>query len=136
MKIRTHGLALLLFLTVGCDRHTSPVVTTVDIDAIVRNIDLGGYDGYITFDWDVINSSDRDISGWEISIHLETSDQKAYQGIFFNHETPLSVGDTIRFTNNVLFHVDANNVYPVLLESNALGIRNYGVNYRHGIIRE
>jgi len=72
----------------------------------VRSITLNGYDGFITFDWDIMNTSNNDVDGWEIKVHLESTDGLHYYGIFFDHDAMVVAGDTVRFYNNILFYVD------------------------------
>ncbi len=135
---RSKILFLSLFvLWLACvEKKTGEVHSTLPIEAAVRHIKLEGYDGLIRFDWDIMNTSGYPIDGWEVKVDIMTTDSLHYNGIFFDYNAPMDVDDTLRFTDYVMFYIDASSVYPVRLRSDAIGIQRFTKQYAWGIITE
>ena len=51
----------------SCEDEVSPTSTSyVPIEAQLWGLEFQGYDGYIVADWEITNTSNYNISGWEI----------------------------------------------------------------------
>ena len=57
--------ALLIFFSCEDEVSSSPR-NYVPIEAQLWGLEFQGYDGYILADWEIKNTSDLNISGWEI----------------------------------------------------------------------
>ncbi|MFQ6605154.1 MAG: hypothetical protein ACE5D8_06320 [Fidelibacterota bacterium] len=126
---------LILFIT-ACEKKTGEVHSTVPIESAIRHIELEGYDGLIKFDWDIMNTSDHPVDGWEVKVSLVTSDSLQYTGVFFDYDAPLEAGDTLGFNQYVMFYIDANSVYPIRLRSDVIGLHSLTTLYTWGIIKD
>ena len=50
----------------GCEDEVSPSLTSyVPIEAQLWGLEFQGYDRYIVADWEITNTSDYNITGWE-----------------------------------------------------------------------
>ncbi|NOZ04695.1 MAG: hypothetical protein GXO92_08895 [FCB group bacterium] len=134
MLIRLSLLFVFLW-TLGCEDENISTNTYVEIDASVQRIELGGYDGYIVTDWEITNTSDKVISGWEIRVRVVTASYQSEEGIFFNHDVRLQPGETELYTDNILFHLDADNMYPIMLKNDDTSIRLWDIVEIKGIVR-
>ena len=69
MVCSKHKILLLVILAifmVGCEDEMTPLASYVPIDAQLWGLEFQGYDGYIVADWEITNTADVNISGWEI----------------------------------------------------------------------
>ena len=119
-------LLLVMLLSAGCEEEPIPPRRYVDIQAKLLHLTQEGYGGYIIGDWRVTNTSDYTINGWEIRVKLTTTDNQRENGIFFHHDAEMAPGAIEEFYDNVLFHKDANSIYPIELESSNAGITTSG----------
>jgi hypothetical protein len=126
---------MVLLLIAGCQREEVETVTYVDLEAQVRRITLEGYDGYIITDWEITNPTAQEVSGWEVEVRVVTVSNQTEEGLFFNHEAPLAPGESRLFVDNILFHLDADNMYPVTLKYDDHGIRSWQVLQVRGLVQ-
>jgi hypothetical protein len=76
-------LIVLLFFMWGCEDEMTPLASYVPIDAQLWGLEFQGYDGYIVADWEISNTADVSISGWEIHIKIVMINDQSEQGFFF-----------------------------------------------------
>jgi len=122
------------FLLIGCEESSSEEFQYFDIKSQLTNLYLDGYDGYFHTDWDIINTTDQILGGWEIQVRVVTSSYQIETGIFFQHDTHILPGDTTRFNNNIMFHRDSENIFPISLSVPDTTIRSWKVFYTRGIV--
>ena len=127
-------LLLAGFLLIGCEESSAEEFQYFDIKSQLTNLYLGGYDGYFHTDWDIINTTDQILDGWEIQVRVVTSSHQNETGIFFQHDIHIAPGDTARFDNNIMFHRDSENIFPITLSVSDSTIRSWKVFYTRGIV--
>lgn len=124
--------AIIIF---GCDEeHNAGEFDYFDIDVQLTNLTIGGYDGYFVTDWNIINNTNQTLDGWEITVRVITASYQHEVGIFFRHDVNITPGDTIGFTNNILFHRDTENLYPVTLTVPDTTLRVWDILSAQGLV--
>ncbi len=110
-------LLLVMLMSLGCEDESLPPRRYIDIDAKLLQLTLEEYGGFIIGDWNITNTSDYTIDGWEIRVKLIITPNQPENGIFFHHKAEMTAGANVEFYDNILFHKDANSIYPITLES-------------------
>jgi len=110
-------LILILVLSLGCEDESLPPRQYIDIDATLLELTLEDYGGFIIGDWSITNTSEHTIDGWEIRVNIIINQDQSENGIFFHHKAEITPGAVVEYHDNVLFHMDANSIYPIILES-------------------
>ena len=101
-KVRYIILLCSVLIFSSCEDAVSPAPTSyVPIEAQLWGLEFQGYDGYIVADWEVTNTSDSNISGWEIHTVITMLNDQVEKGLFFRHNISISPGDSTRFDGNV-----------------------------------
>ncbi len=127
-------IASIVFILSGCEEEAAARFDYFDIDAQLTNLMIGGYDGYFITDWNIINNSDQTLDGWEITVRVITASYQHETGIFFRHDVNIAPGDTIGYTNNILFHRDTENLYPITLSVPDTTLRVWDILSVQGLI--
>ena len=119
----------------GCEDEVSPSLTSyVPIEAQLWGLEFQGYDGYIVADWEITNTSDYNVSGWEIHTVITMINDQIEKGLFFRHNISIAPGDSMRFDGNVFFHRDAVSIYPVTLTTDNNAMKNWEIISIRGLI--
>ena len=119
----------------GCEDEVSPSLTSyVPIEAQLWGLEFQGYDGYIVADWEITNTSDYNVSGWEIHTVITMINDQIEKGLFFRHNISIAPGDSTRFDGNVFFHRDAVSIYPVTLTSDNDAMKYWEIISIRGLI--
>ena len=106
----------------------------ISIEAQLWGLEFQGYDGYIVADWEIANTSDYNISGWEVHTVITMINDQIEKGLFFRHDISISPGDSIRFDGNVFFHRDAVSIYPVTLTADNAAMKHWEITSIRGLI--
>ena len=106
----------------------------ISIEAQLWGLEFQGYDGYIVADWEIANTSDYNISGWEVHTVITMINDQIEKGLFFRHNVSISAGDSARFNGNVFFHQDAVSIYPVTLTADNAGMKQWEIISIRGLI--
>jgi len=106
----------------------------ISIEAQLWGLEFQGYDGYIVADWEIANTSDYNISGWEVHTVITMINDQIEKGLFFRHDISISPGDSIRFDGNVFFHRDAVSIYPVTLTADNAAMKHWKITSIRGLI--
>ena len=69
---------------VGCEDEMTPLASYVPIDAQLWGLEFQGYDGYIVADWEITNTADVNISGWEIHAKITMINDQIEQDFSFD----------------------------------------------------
>ena len=125
--------ALLIFFSCEDEVSSSPR-NYVPIEAQLWGLEFQGYDGYIVADWEIKNTSDLNISGWEIHTVITMINDQIEKGLFFRHDIDISAGDSLRVDGNVFFHRDAVSIYPVTLTSDDDAMKRWEITSIKGLI--
>ena len=133
-KHRILLLVILAIFIVGCEDEMTPLASYVPIDAQLWGLEFQGYDGYIVADWEITNTADVNISGWEIHTKIIMINDQAEQGLFFRHDVTMAPGDSSRFSGNVFFHRDAVSIYPVTLTADNAAMKNWDIIKIRGLV--
>ena len=137
MVCSKHKILLLVILAifmVGCEDEMTPLASYVPIDAQLWGLEFQGYDGYIVADWEITNTADVSISGWEIHIKIVMINDQTEQGLFFRHDVTMAPGDSARFAGNVFFHRDAVSIYPVALTTDNAAMKSWDIITIRGLV--
>ena len=126
-------VGLLLFMW-GCEDELTPLASYVPIDAQLWDLKFQGYDGYIVADWEITNTANVNISGWEIHIKIVMINDQSEQGLFFRHDVTMDPGYSARFAGNVFFHRDAVSIYPVTLTADNAAMKNWDIITIRGLV--
>ena len=126
--------ASIVFIFYGCEEQAAARFDYFDIDAQLTGLVLGGYGGYIITGWNIINDSDKTLDGWEITVRVVTASYQHETGIFFRHDVNIAPGDTVGYTNNILFHRDTENLYPITLSVPDTTLRVWDILSVQGLI--
>lgn len=126
-------VGLLLFMW-GCEDELTPLSSYVPIDAQLWGLEFQGYDGYIVADWEITNTANVNISGWEIHIKIVMINDQSEQGLFFRHDVTMDPGGRARFAGNVFFHRDAVSIYPVTLTADNAAMKNWDIITIRGLV--
>ena len=119
----------------GCEDEVSPSLTSyVPIEAQLWGLEFQGYDGYIVADWEITNTSDYNVSGWEIHTVITMINDQIEKGLFFRHNISIAPGDSMRFDGNVFFHLDAVSIYPVTLTTDNNAMKHWEIISIRGLI--
>ena len=119
----------------GCEDEVSPSLTSyVPIEAQLWGLEFQGYDGYIVADWEITNTSDYNVSGWEIHTVITMINDQIEKGLFFRHNISIAPGDSMRFDGNVFFHRDAVSIYPVTLTTDNNAMKHWEIISIRGLI--
>ena len=119
----------------GCEDEVSPSLTSyVPIEAQLWGLEFQGYDGYIVADWEITNTSDYNVSGWEIHTVITMINDQIEKGLFFRHNISIAPGDSMRFDGNIFFHRDAVSIYPVTLTTDNNAMKNWEIISIRGLI--
>ena len=86
---------LLIFFSCE-DEVSSSSRNYVPIEAQLWGLEFQGYDGYIVADWEITNTSDLNISGWEVHTVITMINDQIETGLFFRHDIDISPGDSVR----------------------------------------
>jgi len=116
------------------DEVSSSSSSYVAIEAQLWGLEFQGYDGYIVADWEIANTSDYNISGWEVHTVITMIDDQIEKGLFFRHNVSISAGDSARFNGNIFFHRDAVSIYPVTLTSDNTAMKHWEIISIRGLI--
>jgi len=116
------------------DEVSSSSSSYVSIEAQLWGLEFQGYDGYIVADWEIANTSDYNISGWEVHTVITMIDDQIEKGLFFRHNVSISAGDSARFNGNIFFHRDAVSIYPVTLTSDNTAMKHWEIISIRGLI--
>ena len=112
----------------GCEDEVSPSLTSyVPIEAQLWGLEFQGYDGYIVADWEITNTSDYNVSGWEIHTVITMINDQIEKGLFFRHNISIAPGDSMRFDGNIFFHRDAVSIYPVTLTTDNNAMKHWEI---------
>ena len=134
-KVRYTILLFSTLLFFCCEDEISPSSTSyVPIEAQLWGLEFQGYDEYIVADWEITNTSDYTISGWEIHTVITMINNQIEKGLFFRHNVNMSPGDSMRFDGNVFFHRDAVSIYPVTLTKDDGAMKNWEIISIRGLI--
>ena len=134
-KVRYIILLCSVLIFSSCEDAVSPTLTSyVPIEAQLWGLEFQGYDGYIVADWEVTNTSDSNISGWEIHTVITMLNDQVEKGLFFRHNVSIPPGDSTRFDGNVFFHRDAVSIYPVTLTSDNDAMKYWEIISIRGLI--
>ena len=119
----------------GCEDEVSPSLTSyVPIEAQLWGLEFQGYDGYIVADWEITNTSDYNVSGWEIHTVITMINDQIEKGVFFRHNISIAPGDSMRFDGNVFFHRDAVSIYPVTLTTDNNAMKHWEIISIRGLV--
>ena len=119
----------------SCEDEVSPSSANyVPIEAQLWGLEFQGYDGYIVADWEITNTSDYNVSGWEIHTVITMINDQIEKGLFFRHNISIAPGDSMRFDGNVFFHRDAVSIYPVTLTSDNDAMKYWEIISIRGLI--
>ena len=118
----------------GCEDEMTPLASYVPIDAQLWGLEFQGYDGYIVADWEISNTADVNISGWEIHIKIVMINDQIEEGLFFRHNVTMAPGDSARFAGNVFFHRDAVSIYPVALTTDNEAMKSWDITTIRGLV--
>ena len=119
----------------GCEDEVSPSLTSyVPIEAQLWGLEFQGYDGYIVADWEITNTSDYNVSGWEIHTVITMINDQIEKGLFFRHNISIAPGDSMRFDGNIFFHRDAVSIYPVTLTTDNNAMKHWEIISIRGLI--
>jgi len=119
----------------GCEDEVSPSLTSyVPIEAQLWGLEFQGYDGYIVADWEITNTSDYNVSGWEIHTVITMINDQIEKGLFFRHNISIAPGDSMRFDGNVFFHRDAVSIYPVTLTTDNNAMKHWEIISIRGLV--
>ena len=119
----------------GCEDEVSPSLTSyVPIEAQLWGLEFQGYDGYIVADWEITNTSDYNITGWEVHTVITMINDQIEKGLFFRHNISIAPGDSMRFDGNVFFHRDAVSIYPVTLTTDNNAMKHWEIISIRGLI--
>jgi len=116
------------------DEVSSSSSSYVSIEAQLWGLEFQGYDGYIVADWEIANTSDYNISGWEVHTVITMINDQIEKGLFFRHNVSISAGDSARFNGNVFFHQDAVSIYPVTLTADNAAMKQWEIISIRGLI--
>ncbi|MEC9274033.1 MAG: hypothetical protein VX680_05030 [Candidatus Neomarinimicrobiota bacterium] len=116
------------------DEVSSSSSSYVSIEAQLWGLEFQGYDGYIVADWEIANTSDYNISGWEIHTVITMINDQIEKGLFFRHNVSISAGDSARFNGNIFFHRDAVSIYPVTLTADNDAMKHWEIISIRGLI--
>ena len=116
------------------DEVSSSSSSYVSIEAQLWGLEFQGYDGYIVADWEIANTSDYNISGWEVHTVITMIDDQIEKGLFFRHNVSISAGDSARFNGNIFFHRDAVSIYPVTLTADNDAMKHWEIISIRGLI--
>ena len=116
------------------DEVSSSSSSYVSIEAQLWSLEFQGYDGYIVADWEIANTSDYNISGWEVHTVITMINDQIEKGLFFRHNVSISAGDSARFNGNVFFHQDAVSIYPVTLTADNAAMKQWEIISIRGLI--
>ena len=116
------------------DEVSSSSSSYVSIEAQLWGLEFQGYDGYIVADWEIANTSDYNISGWEVHTVITMINDQIEKGLFFRHNVSISAGDSARFNGNVFFHQDAVSIYPVTLTADNAAMKHWEIISIRGLI--
>ena len=116
------------------DEVSSSSSSYVSIEAQLWGLEFQGYDGYIVADWEIANTSDYNISGWEVHIVITMINDQIEKGLFFRHNVSISTGDSARFNGNIFFHRDAVSIYPVTLTADNDAMKHWEIISIRGLI--
>ena len=116
------------------DEVSSSSSSYVSIEAQLWGLEFQGYDGYIVADWEIANTSDYNISGWEVHTVITMINDQIEKGLFFRHNVSISAGDSARFNGNVFFHRDAVTIYPVTLTADNDAMKHWEIISIRGLI--
>ena len=116
------------------DEVSSSSSSYVSIEAQLWGLEFQGYDGYIVADWEITNTSDYNVSGWEIHTVITMINDQIEKGLFFRHNISIAPGDSVRFDGNVFFHRDAVSIYPVTLTTDNNAMKNWEIISIRGLI--
>lgn len=106
----------------------------ISIEAQLWGLEFQGYDGYIVADWEIANTSDYNISGWEVHTVITMINDQIEKGLFFRHNVSIAAGDSAHFNGNVFFHRDAVSIYPVTLTTDNAGMKQWEIISIRGLI--
>ena len=96
IKVRYIIFLFTLLIFFGCeDEVSSSSRNYVPIEAQLWVLEFQGYDGYIVADWEITNTSDLNISGWEVHTVITMINDQIEKGLFFRHDIDISPGDYI-----------------------------------------
>ena len=127
-------LGILAILLVGCEDEMTPLASYVPIDAQLWDLEFQGYDGYIIADWEINNTANVNISGWEIHTKITMINDQIEQGLFFRHDVTMAPGDSARFAGNVFFHRDAVSISPVALTTDNAAMKGWDIITIRGLV--
>jgi len=116
------------------DEVSSSSSSYVSIEAQLWGLEFQGYDGYIVADWEIANTSDYNISGWEVHTVITMINDQIEKGLFFRHNVSIAAGDSARFNGNVFFHQDAVSIYPVTLTADNAAMKQWEIISIRGLI--
>ncbi|MEC8838526.1 MAG: hypothetical protein VYA09_00065 [Candidatus Neomarinimicrobiota bacterium] len=116
------------------DEVSSSSSSYVSIEAQLWGLEFQGYDGYIVADWEIANTSDYNISGWEVHTVITMINDQIEKGLFFRHNVSISAGDSARFNGNIFFHRDAVSIYPVTLTADNDAMKHWEIISIRGLI--
>ena len=134
-KVRYIILLCSVLIFSSCEDAVSPApISYVPIEAQLWGLEFQGYDGYIVADWEVTNTSDRNISGWEIHTVITMINDQIEKGLFFRHNISIAPGDSMRFDGNVFFHRDAVSIYPVTLTTDNNAMKHWEIISIRGLV--
>ena len=134
-KVRYIILICSAIIFYSCEDEVSPTSTSyVPIEAQLWGLEFQGYDGYIVADWEITNTSNYNISGWEIHTVITMLNDQIEKGLFFRHDINMSPGDSLRFDGNVFFHRDAVSIYPVTLTSDNNAMKHWEIISIRGLV--
>ena len=97
-------------------------------------LEFQGYDRYIVADWEITNTSDYNITGWEVHTVITMINDQIEKGLFFRHNISIAPGDSMRFDGNVFFHRDAVSIYPVTLTTDNNAMKHWEIISIRGLI--
>ena len=137
----------MALLISGCETIEIYRPEFVEIVGIVRGHYIGGYDSLMTTDWEIINTSEVTITGWEIEVQVAFPDtyyvnddgslliinDTISSGFFFQHGIEIPSDSSQIFNNMILFRQDAESLFPVFLETNSKTLRSWDVLETRGI---
>ena len=116
------------------DEVSSSSSSYVSIEAQLWGLEFQGYDGYIVADWEIANTSDYNISGWEVHTVITMINDQIEKGLFFRHNVSIAAGDSAHFNGNVFFHRDAVSIYPVTLTADNDAMKHWEIISIRGLI--
>jgi len=135
IKVRYIIFLFTLLIFFGCeDEVSSSSRNYVPIEAQLWGLEFQGYDGYIVADWEITNTSDLNISGWEVHTVITMINDQIEKGLFFRHDIDISPGDSVRVDGNIFFHRDAVSIYPVTLTTDDGAMKHWEITSIRGLI--